>query len=301
MDRVAGGRLPDFIAVGPQRTGTTWLDAVLRRRVGLPRGTKETDFFTQHYAKGLEWYRDYFRGARASLPCGEIDPNYFGSVEARERIACEVPGCRIICTFRDPAERAYSSYRTMRRDAWTRVGFEETVARNPVIRESSRYAHHLRAWRERFGASRVLVLLYDDLVTDPQDYLDRMCAFIGIAPIRLAEVEAATERLNAVESAPRSRRIAQNARNARDWMREHKWHRAIALLERAGVWALCFTGGEELAPMDALVEARMRNYFRPEVDAFEALIGRDLSHWKHGRQAATDVAAQEGIRRRASA
>jgi hypothetical protein len=297
MRDAAHDRLPNFIAVGPQRTGTTWLDAVLRGHACLPRGTKETDFFTKHYAKGLDWYRDYFRHCDGRRPAGEIDPNYFGDAVARDRIAAALPHCRIICTFRDPAERAYSSFRTMRRDAWTRVGFEETVARSEVIRESSRYAHHLRQWQERFGAERVLVLLYDDLEADAQGFLDRVCDFIAIERIDLRGVRFAGERLNAVTVAPRSRRIAQNARNARDFLRERRWHRTLALLDVLGVWRICFGGGEEFAPMDAEVESRMRERFRDEVEALEAHIGRDLSAWKYGRSAAGRAGVADGARR----
>ncbi|HVN63485.1 MAG TPA: sulfotransferase domain-containing protein, partial [Candidatus Binataceae bacterium] len=75
-------RLPDFIAVGPQRTGTTWLHKVLQGHTGLPRGIKETDFFLKNYSRGIDWYLEFFRGYPAELPIGEIDPNYFGTEEA---------------------------------------------------------------------------------------------------------------------------------------------------------------------------------------------------------------------------
>ncbi|MGH7924224.1 MAG: sulfotransferase family protein [Candidatus Binatus sp.] len=275
-------RLPDFVAVGPQRTGTSWLDEMLRGHLGLPEGAKETDFFVRHYARGIDWYLDYFRNCPASLPIGEIDPNYFGSVEARDRIARQMPQCRIICSFRDPTARAYSSYRVMRRDAWTRVGFEETVTRNAIMRESSRYAHHLAEWQRMFGPERVLVCLYDDLEADAQAYLDRICSFIGIASVKV-DGKAAAERVNAVSHAPRSRRLAQNARNARDWMLSNRWHRTFNALERAGVWDFCFGGGAAFQPLDPEAEARMREHFRPEVEALERMIGRDLSSWKHPR------------------
>lgn len=272
-------RLPDFIAVGPQRTGTTWLHKVLGGHVGLPT-IKETDFFSKHYDRGLEWYRAFFGNCAANLPMGEIDPNYFGIVEVCERIAHHIPHAKIIVTLRDPVERAYSSYRIMRRDAWTRVGFEETVARNNVIRESSRYSFHLKNWWDHFGRDRVIVLMYENLEADPQAFLDRICAFIGIARIVVEGSALATERVNTVTHAPRSRRIAQNARNARDWMRVHRWHRAIDVLDKAGVWRYCFGGGEEFQSMDPQVEARLREHFRPEVEALEELLGRDLSAWK---------------------
>jgi hypothetical protein len=274
-------RLPNFIAVGPQRTGTTWLHRVLSGRVGLPT-VKETDFFSKHFARGLDWYLAFFRKCPSGLPMGEIDPNYFGITLACERIASLIPDCRIVVSLRDPTERAWSSYRIMRRDAWTRVGFEETVAINPVIRESSRYAFHLRHWQSRFGVERVLVALYEDLVADPQSYLDRICSFLEIEPIPVHGTAVAAERVNTVTVAPRSRRLAQNTRNARDWLLIRRWHRTIALLERAGVFRLAFGGGEEFGAMDPAIEARLREHFRPEVEALEEMLGRDLSHWKRG-------------------
>jgi hypothetical protein len=273
-------RLPDFIAVGPQRTGTTWLHEVMRPQVGLPRGIKETDFFLKNYSMGTQWYLEYFRGYPPATVLGEVDPNYFGEDVARERIEKDIPRAKIIVTLRDPVERAYSSYRVMRRDAWTRANFEETVANNRIIRESSRYAHHLANWQRSFGRDRVLICIYDDLKQSPQKFLDRICDFIGAKRIEVEGSAIASERVNTVTHAPRSRKLAQNARNARDWMRLHRWHRTIGLLEHSGVWKFCFGGGEEFGALDPAVDARMREHFRAEVEALERLIGKDLSAWK---------------------
>ncbi len=283
-------RLPDFIAVGPQRTGTTWLHQVLAGHVGLPV-IKETDYFSRHYNKGLDWYLASFVNCSPHRPMGEIDPNYFGIVEAYERIATVIPRCRIVVSLRDPTERAWSSYRIMRRDAWTRVGFEETVARNEIIRESSRYAFHLANLQRLFGADRVLVTFYEDLEANPQGYLDRICDFIEAPRLSLSGRPAATERVNTVTHAPRSRRLAQNARNARDWMRLHRWHRTIALLGRIGVWDFVFGGGVQFGAMAPDVEARLRARFRPEVEALEAMLHRDLSAWKYPRAGGDRTAA----------
>src|SRR5216683_1959296 len=97
-------RMPRFIAVGPQRTGTTWLHQVLAGHVGLP-SIKETDYFSKHYARGLEWYLEFFRNCPVTLPLAEIDPNYFGIAEACDRIATDIPDCKIIVSLRDPVDR----------------------------------------------------------------------------------------------------------------------------------------------------------------------------------------------------
>ena len=80
-------RLPDFIAVGPPRTGTTWLDRVLRGHVGLPAGVKETQFFIWRYSLGIEWYAAHFRDCldppKERVPPGGLDRRRAEHVRSR--------------------------------------------------------------------------------------------------------------------------------------------------------------------------------------------------------------------------
>jgi hypothetical protein len=70
-------RLPDFIVVGPPRTGTTWLDRVLRGHVELPADLKETQFFAWNFGLGINWYAAFFRNCDPLSLAGEIAPTYF--------------------------------------------------------------------------------------------------------------------------------------------------------------------------------------------------------------------------------
>ena len=45
------------------------------------------------------------------------------------------------------------------------------------------------------------------------------------------------------------------------------------LLESAGVWRFCFGGGEEFGALDPEIEVRLREQFRPEIEALERLVG----------------------------
>ena len=276
----AGARLPDFISVGPPRTGTTWLYRALSGRVGLPRDTKETDFFSDHYARGIDWYLDFFRDCEPGLPIGEISPNYFAAPQTPERIASNIPGCHIICTLRDPVDRLYSFYRLMRHNGWTRLTMEEVAESYGPAIEAGRYVHHIGRWRELFGAGRVLVLLYDDLETAPQRFLDTFCEFIGIAPIALEDSPLLNKRVNSVTRGPRSALLAKRAYKLQRWLEARHANLAIALLRKAGVWRFSFRGGGEFGPLDHELDRRLRERFRPEVEALEAMLGRDLSAWK---------------------
>jgi sulfotransferase family protein len=277
----ADGRLPDFIAVGPPRTGTTWLYRALGGHVGLPRDTKETDFFSDHYAKGIDWYLEFFRDCAPELPMGEISPNYFAAPHAPERIAKHLPRCRIICTLRDPVDRLYSFYRLMRHNGWTRATMAELVESVTPATEGSRYAHYLSRWREQFGPAGVLIALYDDLESAPQQFLDTICSFIGIAPIALAGSSLLGKRVNSVTRGPRIALLAEQAWRLRRWLETRKAGKpAITMLRKAGVWRFSFRGGGEFGPLDPALDRKLRERFRPEVDALEEMIGRDLSAWK---------------------
>ena len=267
------GRLPDFLGVGPPRAATSWLDAVLRGHVGLPREIKEVDFFVENYARGIEWYMSYFRDCDPALPAGEICPSYYSAI-ARNRIALHIPRCRIICTFRDPVEWRYSFYKLALRNAWTHDDFGTWVMKNPTNNEGG-----LKAWFDSFGRENVLVLIHDDLEADAQSYLDSVCEFIGIESFAVAQSPVGDRRVNTFSAPPRNRRLARRARKLRDWLRAREAYHTISLLGRAGIWRYCFEGGDEFAPIDPALEARLRERFRPEVEALAQLTGRDLSMW----------------------
>jgi sulfotransferase family protein len=273
-------RLPDFLGIGPPRTATTWLERVLRGRVGLPEGVKETQFFVWRHRLGLEWYASHFRKCPPDLPVVEFAPTYFDSPEARDRIAHDLPECRIICTLRDPAERLYSHYRLWRKIGYTKSSFEHAAFRHRQLLDTARYADHLKGWFDRFGRERVLVLLHHDLLTDRKGFLDRVCDFIGIARFDVSKIEWADSRIHPAEQAPRSFRTARRAQYVRRKLQRYRLYRLTNLCEP--IFEYCFSGGETFPPLDRAFADRIRASLRPQTEALEKLIGRDLSAWKNG-------------------
>ncbi len=282
MSQSHANRLPDFLAVGPQRTGTTWLHRALLGHVGLPEKVKETGYWDVNYERGLDWYLKNFRHCDPALPMGEIC-GCFGNQQSRKRIHQQIPNCKIIVSLRDPVERAYSHYKLMRRSAYTKATFEQVLDTRPHIVGANRYAFHLSDWFERFGRERVFVCLYDDLSATPQRYLDRICDFIGIAKIPLETIPGLHNKVHTIERQPRSHKLAQNARHVRVWLNVNRAYRTVNLLERAGVWGFCFGGGAPYPSLTPEQDARLRERFLPEVEATEKLLGLDLSAWKRPR------------------
>lgn len=272
-------RLPDFIVVGPPRTATTWLDKALRGRVCLPAKTKETHFFARNYGKGLDWYANHFRECHEGQVVGEICAAYFENSLAPGRVRADLPDCKIICTLRDPVERLYSYYKLMRRNARTDLPFDQALSRHPKMLAFSRYAPLLRVWHKHFGTENVLVMLNDELAADPQGYIDRIAAFIGVPQAPLPE-RLARRRQNSIETAPRSVWLARHARQFRFWLGANRFYGTRAFLNRTGVWRICFEGGERFPTLDPALERTLREILEPDIEDLENLLGRDLSSWK---------------------
>jgi Sulfotransferase domain len=270
------------LLVGPPRTGTTWLHGVLYHRACLPERTKETHFFDMFYYKGLDWYRAYFRRCRDEAVAGEVTPTYFSLPQVRERIARDLPECKIVCTLRDPLARAWSWYRVLHREGRIRADFEHEILNGiePQLREANRYAFHLSAWREQFGAANVGVFLYDDLVADPQRFADSLLGFLGLPPVVITPAVEAHLMRNQANSDCRFPSVAYRAWRLRIRLKSMRADGTVERLGRLGLWRLCFGGGDPFAPLAPKVEARLRSFFTPEVEALEKLLGRDLSAWK---------------------
>jgi hypothetical protein len=272
--------LPSYIAVGPTRTATTWLHQVLEGHIGLPAGIKETQFFVWNYNLGLTWYRSHFRNCLPHLPVMEIAPTCFDAPEALDRIKLHIPECKIICTLRDPVERAWSHYKHWQQRGLIKAPFAEAAFTHDQIVSAGRYADHIRAWQNAFGVANVMILLYDDLRADRQRYLDSLTAFLGIAPINLAHSPVTSNTVNRADRMPYSHRSARRARKFRDTLIRRRFHRLIRLGEP--LFQVFFNGGAPYPPLDRALELRLRRHLEPEVTKLEHLLKRDLSSWKTG-------------------
>lgn len=270
--------LPDFIALGPPRTGTTWLHRVLDGHVDLPF-VKETQFFTTFYSMGIDWYAHHFRHATGERKIAEICP-YFTSLKAPARIRRHLPDCKFLVTLRNPVDHAYSTYKMLVRDAFVRGTFDEVLNTRPLLDDANSYAKTFRAWFEHFGRDRFIVMRYEQLCDDPQGYLDHVCDFIGTPRILGLHRALARRRFNTVERAPRSRKLAQNARHLGYRLKRHHAYWAIRALGRIGLWEFCNSGGEVIKPLTREQRVRLSERYLPEIEALERLLELDLSDWK---------------------
>lgn len=133
--------------------------------------------------------------------------------------------------------------------------------------------------------------IYDDSRVNQQEYIDKLCAFIGIPTIDLTGIPWQSERVQVITSAPKSHRLARRARAIKGFLERKRLHRVVDFLTPA--FEFCTGRGAKYQPLDLETQARVRERFRSEVEDLEALLHRDLSVWKWPEPAARTLSENE--------
>lgn len=183
---------PDFLGIGAQKAGTSWLHANLAQhpRVRFPAG-KEVHFWDRERARGLDWYRARFAGAPPGTLQGDVTPAYaILPAETVAEIAREFPRLRIFFLLRDPIERAWSSARMAlaraemepdeASDAWYLDHF-----RSRGSRARGDYAATLSRWLAAFPEGALLAIRHERIAAEPEVVAREACAHLGLDPAPL--------------------------------------------------------------------------------------------------------------------
>jgi hypothetical protein len=174
-------RFPDFIVIGAQNSGTTFLDTLLREHPGIfmPRKLKETHFFDLYFDRGPEWYSSMFQKT-GSLICGENTPNYLFNAEAPSRILSLIPNVRLIAVLRNPVERILSGYRKAVTRFGLKVSIRPFLEENQNIISVSRYYEQFVRYFNSFKHDQIQILLFEELIASPVTEMHAVFRFIGV-------------------------------------------------------------------------------------------------------------------------
>jgi hypothetical protein len=286
--------LPNFLVVGAEKAGTTWLYERLRRHpdIYMPL-TKEIHFFSDrnsnlehhdHFTRhGLTWYKHFFQDHEGESAVGEVTPMYLCDEKAPERIRELLPDVRIIACLRHPVDRAYSHYWMARGKNHTDLSFEEVVRRRePRFIERGRYGEQLARYYDLFEPNQILVLIHEEVFSAPSQYLNKVCSFLEVDNTFFQDQEWISARENSsatLRSTLGGRLIGKTAK----WMRYRPVFRDILDgIKRTGL-------AEQLKrlnrkkrsypPMRTDLRHELSGYFEPQIRQTEKLIGRKITVW----------------------
>lgn len=296
--------LPNLFLLGAAKCGTTTLHACLDDMPDVCMSRpKEPHFFEAEFERGLDFYqRQYFAHWQGEPVIGEARHRNLYLPYVPERIHQTNPDARLVVLVRDPVERACShwyhyywqqretlSFREAIQVDWARI---QQGLRGDTPEEMAEYSRHLspdergntgygiyrtyidtgyyheqiRRYLALFPASQLRVILFEDLISRPEQVLADLVEFLGLAPER---------------NTPRSDRW-ENAANPPYWMKR--------IYERGRV--------EKFAPnllrrlfrrwnrwqrrrlFDAGTREWLRDHYREHNRALAEFLGRDLSAWE---------------------
>lgn len=274
--------LPQFIVLGPRKTGSSWLHACLSEhpQICVPGRVKEIYFFDDHFDRGVGWYEAYFADCDPGLVVGEVSATYYSHPLAPERIAAICPDAKLIANLRNPITRAWSMYLHRWRKGDTAAPLREAVRDCPEILSEGLYADQLRLWQARFGPEALAVCIYEDFTANRAERLADLYRFIGVDD--RFEPDALNERVNETV-APRNRLVARVGVAVVRGLHRAGLHEVVDAAKSMGAKKLAFREEPMALAISAEDRAWLADYYADDVAQTSKLLGRDLTAaWLNG-------------------
>lgn len=173
---------------------------------------KETKFFSQDYKKGMQFYASYFKDAGNAKAIGESTPVYSFLPFVADRIKEHFPEMKMILCFRNPMDRAFSSWLMQTGMGKEKLPFREAIdinrkqlgyvslegeegeqrwlgsmgvyttdeSRLRTYLQAGMYAETLRSYYRRFSPEQLKPIFLDDLKADFDGTMKSLFTFLGV-------------------------------------------------------------------------------------------------------------------------
>ena len=241
-------RLPDFLGIGAQRSGSTWLYRQLESHpdIYVPTYRKEVRFFNHDYERGLE------------------------------RIHQHLPDCQLILILRNPVDRAFSAFTRGFKDRAETRSFEEYLAETPRAVSRGLYAEQLKHYLQHFDRARICILRFEKAVSGSDQELSRLADFLGVDPGGFTGAEGGRHNASYRIAFPS---VFVRLRRMGKWLRKRGLDRPVEVVKAAGVSKLF----ERESGLPAITEAQrgaLWSVYADDVLELETLTGLDFSDWR---------------------
>lgn len=268
-------RLPDFIIAGAAKSATTWLQKSLQQSPSIVMPDHEPHFFARHYHEGIEAYLAELGSVSDGVLLGEKSNSYLTVPEAAARIRMRIPDVRLIFQLRNPVDRAYSDYTMLFRrgevdsDIWRHLD-PDRAAGQRFLRDGC-YADHLQRFYDLFPANQILVLLYEDMLHNPQGQLRCLARHLGQEADLAPPLETRVKDARAAAVPQHLRRILGPVRPVLDPIR----HTSPML------WARSLVARSPRYPeFNPDLRAKVITFYQPQARILQRITGQKFDIWK---------------------
>lgn len=273
----------DFVAVGPFKTGTSWIYNYLinYQQIALPTKVKETFFFDdcKKFERGLDWYYSHFTQIELEQQIGEIAPSYFHSMEAPWRIQQHNPQCKIVVTLREPISRLVSFYqhKKQRGELKPKTSLSQAISQKKSLYSSALYYFHLSRWIDVFGADNVQVIFFENLVESPIDFAKELCDKLDI---KLENTSEDLSRKVNASQVPVNYSLCRLVYQSVNLLHNLGLHKIVKYGKSIGAKKLLTTQKSEKSQLDSAEFAFAFDLLQEDIMMLETELNLDLSVWK---------------------
>lgn len=186
---------PNFLIIGAQKSGTTWLLEALKTNNDVFIVSDEIHYFNKdkNYFKGSSWYCSHFLEAKNKKIIGEKTPDYFqlpnDGIDIAKRIKKELGELKLIVILRNPRDRAVSAIKHQIRMGRISpmlslnkiIQEREDIIKKFRIFEYSRYDKIIEYYKTIFSERSVKVMFYENIKDNPDFVLKELSDFLNIS------------------------------------------------------------------------------------------------------------------------
>jgi len=191
----------EFLCIGAQKCATSWLYYCLNDHpeVVLPKNKIEHaylggDMFRE---RGVDWYIKRFPPVRNHHVAGEVAVDYMLDDSVPDQLPPYTHDPKFIALLRNPIDRLVSAYFwSVRRSQLPDQSIEQGIA--PLLEEPPGfpnrfdneyfdelvkrgfYGDQLEAYMDTFDPARFLVILYEEVKSDPRGVIERVYNHVGV-------------------------------------------------------------------------------------------------------------------------
>lgn len=177
----------NFIGIGTQKAGTSWLAEAINEHPDIyihPK--KEAHFFNREkfYINKFHYERTF--KSKKEKVIGEITPAYISEKKVAKRIFQYNSGVKLIAILRDPTERAVSQYKmeisrgTIENNSGLWDAFERDLPRYGPMKERGLYKEQLDRFYKYFNKNQILIMKYKDLKENPISFIKTVFEFLEV-------------------------------------------------------------------------------------------------------------------------
>ncbi len=210
--------VPDFFVLGTAKAGTTNMHTYLSQHPSIKMPEMKESWFFSCYNEGsddpykgpnypggvtsIKEYSNLFSGATLDSVLGDCSPSYlYSHIETITNIK-KIYGTnqtwkklKFFISLRNPIERAWSQYWTMRRHIYEDLPFKEAILEETISKRLHQgkdpffdyigfgnYSSQIKAYKNAFGEENIKIYLFEDWKKDQVAVCKDMFSFIGVDP-----------------------------------------------------------------------------------------------------------------------